>query len=277
MPRKKDIGWQFCTKGNKYYQVTCNFCGKRMSGGPTRVKYHLAQIRGWDVTLCPNAPLEVQERCKFEIVSMKKRQKMKRRITDIMAGRSVQPPESNITTHKYSPDVEMDSSHGSAHPDSSIFSAGAQTVHHSFPVDKRHLARKALAELWYTFNMPLNCFNHPVTQDLFDMITEAGPRFKLPSYHDMNTPLLEDIKRDIDKSLDEQRICWRQNGCSILCEVWSDRKEVSVLNFIVACGSGMMFLKCVDVSGNLENAEYLYNVIGGVVIEIGEENVFQVF
>ena len=39
--------------------LTCNLCGKRMTGGISRLKYHLAQIAGHDVRACKETTPEI--------------------------------------------------------------------------------------------------------------------------------------------------------------------------------------------------------------------------
>lgn len=58
MPPKRDIGWDFCTPvGDGSKCIKCNYCGRTITGGITRVKEHIAHISG-NVERCTKAPKE---------------------------------------------------------------------------------------------------------------------------------------------------------------------------------------------------------------------------
>ena len=54
MPKALDLFWEWGKPVDPLNRqiLTCNLCGKRMTGGISRPKYHLAQIAGHDVGPC---------------------------------------------------------------------------------------------------------------------------------------------------------------------------------------------------------------------------------
>ena len=69
-----DMAWEFpmLIDPDDLQRVKCKLCGKVMSGGVTRMKQHIAQIKG-SMTSCMQATLEQQARCKDAYEAPKKK------------------------------------------------------------------------------------------------------------------------------------------------------------------------------------------------------------
>jgi hypothetical protein len=50
--------------------LTCNLCGKRIYGGISRLKYHLAKITGFDVEICLNSSPEIMRIANQSLIDM---------------------------------------------------------------------------------------------------------------------------------------------------------------------------------------------------------------
>ena len=61
MPKALDPFWEWGSPIDPLNRqiLTCNLCGKRMTGGISRLKYHLTQIAGHDVGACNQTILEI--------------------------------------------------------------------------------------------------------------------------------------------------------------------------------------------------------------------------
>ncbi|GLJ50374.1 hypothetical protein SUGI_1073700 [Cryptomeria japonica] len=57
---------------------------------------------------------------------------------------------------------------------------------------------------------------------------------------------------------------------------WTDRRNRTLLNFLVSSAGGTVFIKSIDASAHCKNATYLCEQIEEVINEVGEENVVQV-
>lgn len=69
---------------------------------------------------------------------------------------------------------------------------------------------------------------------------------------------------------------WQKYGCSILSDGWTDGRNRTLINFIVVSNGVMVFLKSIDASNIVKNAENLSLMLEEVVLEVGIENVVQV-
>ena len=56
---------------------------------------------------------------------------------------------------------------------------------------------------------------------------------------------------------------------------WTNQKQQPIMNFLVYCPKGAMFLKSIDTSGLTKDAETLFNIFDSVVREIGVEYIVQ--
>ncbi|KAL0907910.1 hypothetical protein M5K25_022364 [Dendrobium thyrsiflorum] len=57
---------------------------------------------------------------------------------------------------------------------------------------------------------------------------------------------------------------------------WSDMKSRSLINILVDNPYGMVFLRSIEASDEIKNADFIFNLLDGVVKEIGEQLVVQV-
>ena len=58
MVRKKDRIWEYVKESNGRFM--CKFCERDFPGGASRIKSHLAGVRGRDIDLCIEVPKDVQ-------------------------------------------------------------------------------------------------------------------------------------------------------------------------------------------------------------------------
>jgi len=57
---------------------------------------------------------------------------------------------------------------------------------------------------------------------------------------------------------------------------WTDGRSRTILNFLIACPKGTMFLKSIDAFDQVKDAQLLFHLLNKVVMEVGVENVVQV-
>jgi hypothetical protein len=61
--KSDDPAWKhcYCPDLKKKHSLKCNYCDKLINAGITRVKYHLANIAGFNVSKCKKVPTPVKE------------------------------------------------------------------------------------------------------------------------------------------------------------------------------------------------------------------------
>ncbi|XP_050253685.1 uncharacterized protein LOC126699759 [Quercus robur] len=136
-------------------------------------------------------------------------------------------------------------------------------------------ARMNFARWWYHANIPFHAAHSVYYQEALDSVAAIGPSFKGPSYHDLRGPLLQKHVGEMNDYLLDVKNDWKVYGCSIMSDGWTNQKRAPIINFLVYCPRGTMFLKSLDVSGLTKDADTLFKLFDKVVQEVGPEHVVQ--
>eukprot|EP00253_Pinus_taeda_P006025 PITA_06025 len=243
--------WEFGEPGstpktggvNRMY-LTCKLCGKHMSRGSNRLKFHLGQIPGQNVELCTNTTPEI---IRWAIQSLMDKEDGKdTRATlknQIVGGSRVGGIESASASTATSPSSPM-----STHPFISSFFV-PRTTTGSQPGIKSSMKKKEKAE---------------------------ANRLVTPTFADLRGPLLQDENTDCIARFAEFRASWEHTGCTVMSDGWTDQKGRTLLNFLVSCLKGTMFMKSVDASAHIKDARTLCELLDIFMQEVGPSNVVQV-
>ena len=57
---------------------------------------------------------------------------------------------------------------------------------------------------------------------------------------------------------------------------WTDRKERTLVKFLVNCSKGTMFMQSINDSSMIKKGENMFELLDKWVEQVGEENVIQV-
>nr|KAJ0227334.1 hypothetical protein LSAT_V11C100008550 [Lactuca sativa] len=123
--------------------------------------------------------------------------------------------------------------------------------------------------------LPFNSVYDEGFQDAINAIGEYGRGMPTASYHNMRVTLLKDVLEDTHKFVDLFRPQLKKFGCSIMFDFWKDGKQRSLINYLVNCPTGTVFLKSIDASEHIHNVEYIVKKVNEVIAEVGDENVVQ--
>ncbi|XP_057780074.1 uncharacterized protein LOC130998677 [Salvia miltiorrhiza] len=99
---------------------------------------------------------------------------------------------------------------------------------------------------------------------------------KLPSMHEMRTWILKEEVKTTSAIVDEIKATWKHMRVSLLSDGWSDMRNKSLINFLVNNQYGIVFLKTMDASDVVKNAQKLFELLDEVVEEIREEHIVHV-
>ena len=124
----------------------------------------------------------------------------------------------------------------------------------------------------YDAVIPFNAVNYASFQPMLEAIGQYGVGYKGPSFHDVRVTNLKKELALTKNSMKDHFTEWKQNGCSIMSDGWTDKKERSLVN----SSRGTMFMKSIDVSSMVKTGEKLFELLDSWVEEVGEANVVQV-
>ena len=92
----------------------------------------------------------------------------------------------------------------------------------------------------------------------------------------MRGRLLYEEKVDCTRRLDELKQSWAITGCTIMSDGWTDGKGRSIINFLVNCPRGTIFIKSVDASPYVKDPHLLCDLLDKFIQEIGLQYVVQI-
>ncbi|XP_057848877.2 uncharacterized protein LOC131059848 [Cryptomeria japonica] len=137
-------------------------------------------------------------------------------------------------------------------------------------------ADEAIAKFFIYCNLPFSATRSPYWEDFVTAVTSAGEGFKAPSSRDLSGRMLQDAVEDAKQAVEDQKKQWQKFGCTILLDWWINGRNHTLLNFLVGSNDELVFLKSIDASSIIHNAENLSLVLEEVVLELGVQNVVQV-
>lgn len=142
---------------------------------------------------------------------------------------------------------------------------------------KREHVIREIARCIYGNALPFNLVEDTLWKRMLVAVGDYGKGIKLPSYHEVRVPYLKKEVDLVNEGLDEYRKEWKNTGCSLMSDAWTDGKHRSITNFLVNNSPrGSVFLKSIETSSIIKNTENLYELLDDLVKEIGEEHVVQV-
>ncbi|PKA62387.1 hypothetical protein AXF42_Ash009273 [Apostasia shenzhenica] len=131
----------------------------------------------------------------------------------------------------------------------------------------------AIARVLFERCVPINFVNSIYYQPMIDAIASMGLGYKGPSYYALRCTLLQDMKNEVRLLVDSYRSVWADTGCTIMGDGWKDSHSRALINFLVYCPKGVSFIKSVDASDFVTNAQTLCNLFVEIIEFVGPNNV----
>ncbi|RWR88532.1 hypothetical protein CKAN_01754700 [Cinnamomum micranthum f. kanehirae] len=140
----------------------------------------------------------------------------------------------------------------------------------------RERACQRFARWIYDARLPSNAINYDSFGPMIEAIGQYGPGMKPPNYHELRVPLLKKEVVHTNNLMKDHWEEWARNGCSMMVDGWTDKKGRTLLNFLVNCPKGTMFVESIDASRYSKDTEKTFQLIDKFVEHIGEVNVVQI-
>ncbi|XP_042383296.1 uncharacterized protein LOC121975615 [Zingiber officinale] len=135
----------------------------------------------------------------------------------------------------------------------------------------------AITEWMYDAAIPFNAVNYSSFKRMLDLVGQYGIGLKGPSYHEVRVPFLkkavDSVTNDYIKSCETE---WAKYGCSLMADEWTDKRQRTLINFLVNSPKGSVFIESVDASDYAKTGEKIFQLLDRFVERVGEVNVVQV-
>ncbi|XVF23939.1 hypothetical protein REPUB_Repub13aG0083300 [Reevesia pubescens] len=304
--QKHDPAWKHCQmfKNGERVQLKCIYCGKIFKGGGIhRIKEHLAGQKG-NASTCLRVPSDVrlvmQESLDGVVVKKRKKQKIADEITNVNPGSSeidtfVNPvdaqtgmlmigepdtlePSSSLLVNREGTSIVSGERRKRGKGKSSVSEANALIVSTVDLGAKRvnNHVHMAIGRFLFDIGAPLDAVNSVYFQPMIDAIVSGGSGTLMPSCNDLQGWILKKSVEEVKSDNDKVMAAWARTGCSILVNQWNTQTGRILLNFLVYCPEGTLFLKSLDASSVINSSDALYELLKQVVEEVGFKHVLQV-
>ncbi|KAL3753584.1 hypothetical protein ACJRO7_000916 [Eucalyptus globulus] len=256
--------WRYVTKlvnhtnagGNLSWK--CNFCEKDFKSSYTRVMCHLMMIIEKKEDLFEMERLEEEVNTKLMSITL----------------RNVPLPHASYSLSGDGGDgmgLSLNSKKRKGE------SGSGKSIENVFNMTQREHLDCEIARMFYSVGLPFNLVKNPYFQSAFSYAANhniAG--YVPPKYNLLRTTLLQKEKANIDRLCTPIKTMWKEKGVSIVSDGWSDSHRRPLINFMAVSDGEPMFIKSVDCSGETKDIHFIFNLLKGVINEIGHENVVQV-
>lgn len=286
--RRKDPAWKHATevevegegakKGYKY--LSCKYCSKVIKGGVKRVKEHLA-CTSKNVAKCSKVPESVKNEIKAYLEEWTNTKCLNTMKFEEMVGSgsyyssSAGGGTSNaVETHALSDRGvrgPMDRYLGNENDD-----GGEVKMTPAAAKEHRNQVCLDIGRFFFENGLPFNIATSPSFPNMLRSVANYGRGLKPPSMHELRSWILDKEEETTSQIVDDIKSTWKKTGVSLLSDGWTDMRNRSLINFLVNNPHGTVFLKTVDASDCVKNAEKLFELLDGIVEEIGEDIVVQV-
>ena len=150
------------------------------------------------------------------------------------------------------------------------------TINDAYKKKARERACMLITKWMYKVAIPFNAITYPSFQPMIEAIGQYGVGMKGPTLHEVKVTNLKK-KLALTKDLMKDHIVeWKKNRCSIMSDGWTDRKKRTLVNFLVNCSKGTMFMQSIDASSMIKTKEKMFELLDKWVEQVGEKNVIQV-
>nr|GEX85870.1 hypothetical protein CTI12_AA269330 [Tanacetum cinerariifolium]GEY00486.1 hypothetical protein CTI12_AA269330 [Tanacetum cinerariifolium] len=254
-----------------------------MSGGITRLKQHLTYTKG-DVTGCSKVTIDIT---KGVLSSMHKKENItmekKRNIEILRSINTIDLSEDEDADDEVQVRGMKQKSVGVSNvcgPLDSILKIDhgktkQSTLDKNNPIKQnlKMVAWKKIATWAYSVGLPFNVIRDEKFQDMIYAIGEYRRGMPASGYHNLRVTLLKDALEDMKKFVGSFRPQWQKYRCSIMSDFWTDGKGRCLINFLVNCPTCTIFLKSIDASKHVKDAQLIMKMINEVIENIGGENI----
>lgn len=118
----------------------------------------------------------------------------------------------------------------------------------SFQAENKARADVFIRRLFYRCDLPFHLAKTPAWGDMVENVAAIGASYRGPSMESLRTTHLMREVQDVTKELEPVRESWKQFGCTIMTDGWSDTRRRHIINILVSSCVGTMFLRAIDTS-----------------------------
>ncbi|KAA0053508.1 uncharacterized protein E6C27_scaffold190G00650 [Cucumis melo var. makuwa] len=290
---KKDLAWKYGRLQNDQDINTFvyGFCSKVTKGGVYRLKQHL--VGGYrNAIACKKCSDHVKEEIR-DYMSKKKEIKEQRNLIvdiDVQDYGMEDEDEGSISVNNRA------TSSGSSlkkprqkgpmdafftlNPESVVQNRkndkGKQTsLNAAYKKEMREHTIQRIARWFYDAGVPLNACTYDIFAPLIESIGQFGPGLKPPTYHELRVPCLKKELEATNELMSSHKAEWAKVGCTIMPDGWTDRRNRTLINFLVNSPKGTMFIESIDASSYVKDGKKMFELLDNFVEALEKQMLYK--
>jgi hypothetical protein len=236
-------------KGNP--KVQCCFCDRVFVGGAGRIREHLTGEKNAIIKPCTKVTRQVVEELQL-LLKDKNEEKNRKRKNELLE---------QATTSK------------------AKAIARNTGIQQSLPsmFSNKDAVDASVARAFYSAGLPVNVLNNPDFRQALTDVAKFGPGYTPPSEFCVRTSLLQrevvKVKAQIKSTVTNDI---HVTGTTIVSDGWADVTNRPIINYILVCPKGEVFLDSTDTSGEEKTSQFIADEIEKQLEAVGPQNVVQV-
>ncbi|KAI3459004.1 hypothetical protein Pfo_015667 [Paulownia fortunei] len=135
--------------------------------------------------------------------------------------------------------------------------------------------KKCMGRFFYESGLDFNAVNSPSFQRMISLCS-GQMKYQIPTCQELKGWIFKDAVKEMREYVDETRNSWADTGCSILLDGWTDAKGRNLINILVDCPRGAIYLCSSDISDCVGNMDAMQLFFERVLTEVGINNVVQI-
>lgn len=100
--------------------------------------------------------------------------------------------------------------------------------------------------------------------------------YAIPSCEDLGGWIFQDLLKEMQLYVRDIKSSWERTGCSILLDGWEDSNGRDLINVLVTCPKGTVYIRSVDISKFHPDSDAIQGFFDDVLADVGVENVIQI-
>ena len=141
------------------------------------------------------------------------------------------------------------------------------SVQEGINTSKKQVLDKKWAKFFYEANIPFNVVKHLAFLNAMKSTFESRVVHKPPTYHAICMKLM--IQSTKDEVAEKTRASIHKYGVTICSDRWDNVTHRPLMNVMLACTSGEIFLGSIDTTGKCKDATYVANCIFDCIDAVG--------
>ncbi|CAH1432853.1 unnamed protein product [Lactuca virosa] len=103
---------------------------------------------------------------------------------------------------------------------------------------------------------------------MLEVVGQFGTELPPPTRYSLSDLLLKLEDKRTKSLLKRNEEEWKEIGCSIITDAWSDRKRMSIMNLCVNSKMGTMFLSSKESSSEAHTSQHIYDYVESCIQQV---------